>query len=1189
MKKIINSTIQLLLVSILFCAATAVFGQGALGSISGTITDTNGGVVAGATVEVTNNNTGEKRTAVTSGTGTFTVPDLLVGTYTVKVTAAGFAAATTKEVKVSVANDTPLKITVNPSGANEVVTVTGTDVQTQVDTTDHQMSTLLDNKQILDLPLLSRDPSNLVLLAPGAVRSTSGLGGFSINGSRERNNNFLVDGVDNNDVDVPGIPGGVSSPNIDATQEFRVITGNGNAEYGRNTGGIIAVSTKSGTNDFHGNAYIYYRSQDFAARGHFDPAGQIDPLQRKQFGASLGGPIKKDKLFFFFNYEGDRFLQGFQDFRSVPSVDARNGIFHVTDGQGVVHTFDVTPTGANTLVTSPGFFGPGATFDPVSQALLKLIPLPNTNLNATSPSNIGTFQFSNAQVSNVNTYTSRIDYHITDKEVLSGSYNISPGNFNTLVGTFPAFNDGIRSPQQGQLLAINLVSTISPNFINEARFGFNREVANFGGAGSFGVPTTLPDAINTIFKANGIPLAANFGGVNGQMINLGGMGISGLAGFDTQDRTTGTTTFADAITWVRGNHSWKIGGEFRLIRSDSDTNFGRSESLSYAIPAIFGVAAINIGPNFLDAHNHALSNGQFLSTAEGQALNDFTSFLYGGIADQAQSEFFNKSGARVDNNFRQFRSKEIDVFFQDNFKFRNNLTFDYGLRWEYNGVPYEVNGLLSNLVGQDPSGPQPAGGFVFQLVGKNSGTSNLLYKNDYHNFAPRFGFSYSPAFTSGILNKFFGGPTKSAIRGGYGIYYDRIFGNLFGNARGNPPFEEDFFSFIGDTLADTPRPVTLISSPVVDPHAEITPILFPLPGNNPFTNSFNMPYEQKWSIGLQREIGNNLLIEANYVGNKGTNELRVVDGQLTSVARVNAINGTHIPISTISATQNVLNGRLNDSFFQTDLILADGFSTYNSMQIKVTKRLSDSSKFGSGQFQFSYTLAHAIDNSADALVTQTGERSFPRDSSGFAGGLNAERGNSGFIPRHNLSVNFTYNVPLKFSNQRMDRAFGNWELSSIMFIRSGLPFSVFSSIDAAGTGLSQRADFGNGSDNLTNPTGADPTLQTGPLASLFAQPCPVGDTQVPGGCTGSSSIPRQGNVGRNSFFGPGFSEVDFSIIKRIPITERIKLRVQADFFNLFNSTNFDNPVNIITSPQFGQSVNIVGIPRTIQFAARIDF
>src|SRR6185503_9141311 len=241
-----------------------------------------------------------------------------------------------KEVKVSVAFTTDVPLVLSAGGTTANVTVTAGDAQTQLNTTDHQLSTLLDNKKIIDLPLLSRDPSALILLSPGTV-SSSGIGGFIVNGQRERNNNFLVDGIDNNDADVPGIPGGIATPNIDATQEFRVITGNFNAEYGRNTGAIITVATKNGTNEFHGGAYIYYRSDRFNARNFFDISGKADPQQRRQFGASIGGPIKKEKLFFFFNYEGDRFDQGFTLTRVVPTARARQGLFDFGGALGTIN------------------------------------------------------------------------------------------------------------------------------------------------------------------------------------------------------------------------------------------------------------------------------------------------------------------------------------------------------------------------------------------------------------------------------------------------------------------------------------------------------------------------------------------------------------------------------------------------------------------------------------------------------------------------------------------------------------------------------------------------------------------------------------------------------------------------------------------------------------------------------------
>src|SRR5262245_61327653 len=273
----------LLCFTLTICAANICFAQSA-GNIKGTVADSAGALVAAATVEAVNDNTGEKRTTTSADNGTYSLTNLPVGIYTVTATATGFEAGAAKEVKVSVAFTTEVPLVLAVAGTTANVVITAGDVQTQLNTNDQQLSTLLDNKKIIDLPLLNRDPNALVLLAPGTVQTNSALGGFSVNGSRERNNNFLVDGIDNNDTEVPGIPGGLATPNIDATQEFRVITNNFTAEYGRNSGAIIATATKGGTNDFHGNAYIYYRSDAFAARNFFDITGHADPLQRKQFG-----------------------------------------------------------------------------------------------------------------------------------------------------------------------------------------------------------------------------------------------------------------------------------------------------------------------------------------------------------------------------------------------------------------------------------------------------------------------------------------------------------------------------------------------------------------------------------------------------------------------------------------------------------------------------------------------------------------------------------------------------------------------------------------------------------------------------------------------------------------------------------------------------------------------------------------
>lgn len=1193
----VRRLVHFLLTLILLTGAVATCFAQSTGSVKGTVTDVNGALVAGANVEATNDNTGEKRGASTADNGTYNIGNLPVGIYTVTANAAGFSPATNKEVKVSVAFATDVSFALAVGGATANVVVTSGDVQTQVNTNDQQLSTLLDNKKIIDLPLLNRNPNSLVLLAPGTVQTSSSLGGFSVNGSRERNNNFLVDGIDNNDAEVPGIPGGVSAPNIDATQEFRVITNSFTAEYGRNTGAIVTIATKGGTNDYHGNAYIYYRSDRFSARDFFDQTGHPDPLQRRQFGGSIGGHIIKDKLFFFTNYEGDRFNVGSQVTRIVPSAAARTGILNTPAGtcvdtatvkdatNGHCGTLDVRAAGANN--STGAFLGIGANLglNPVTQALLNLYPLGNDHAHDPLPGVFESYRFGFTQVNKNDTNATRVDYLLNQKHTFSASYNFGQGDFSSgIVDTFPGFGDETRTPQRGQSLTLRLTSTLSNSQTNELYFGGNRSKAIFNGAGDGSASAKIPDAIDAAFAANGIPRAQAFGGRNGTSLNIATGSITGLGVFDSQFRYAGTTVLGDNFNWTRNTHSFKMGFERRWIYSNGASNFGRSETISLAFPTTFNF------PLLSRSGGAAISRVGLAGT-----IQNYASFLYGLAALQNQSQFFDKAGHRVDQDYRGFRSRENDIYFMDTWKVRSNLTLNLGVRWEYKGVPYEVNGQLSNLIGQDPSNEEPAGGFKFSLVGKNSGTNNLLYAKDWNNFGPRVGFAYSPNWTTGLISKLTGGPGKTSLRGGYGIFYDRVYGNLFGNARGNPPFQQDFqeipfnVTFAG-TLQEFGRPPTQIASTTVGSNAEIFPALFANIGNNIYQSKFVNPYEQKWNLGFQRELGRQFLLELNYVGAHGLNELRTIDGQRTSITRCNAsptapCGGT---ISTSPGT-NLNNGRFNDAFFETATTLSTGFSTYNALQAVVTKTLTNN-RWGRGQIQGAYTWSHSIDNSADPLVTGVGERNFPRDSSGVAGGFNSpERGDSSFDVRHRFVFNFTYDVPLRFASRNLDRFLGNWELSGIWSVQSGSPFSVFGTNDSAGTGLSQRADFAASGNplNQTPTTGQSARTQTGPAREMFANPCPLDATNY-ATCTGGRTG-RQGTVPRNAFVGPGFNKADFSVIKRFPITEKYKVRIQADFFNAFNRANFGQPVNGITAFNFGQSTFTVGTPRVIQFAARLDF
>ncbi len=1175
-------------VVLLFALMGAVnlnFGQASDGTISGTVTDQAGAVVAGATIEITNQATGEKRSATTSDSGTYTVPNLSVGVYNVTATGTGFATSTVQSVKVSVSFNTTQDVVLNPQGASESVVISTGDAQTQINTTDQQLSTLLDNKKIIDLPLLNRDPNALVLLAPGTVQTQSGLGGFSVNGQRERNNNFLVDGTDNNDTDVPGIPGGLATPNIDATQEFRVITGNFNAEFGRNSGAIITTATKNGTNEFHGGAYIYYRSDAFSARNFFDITGKANPLQRKQYGASIGGPIIKEKAFFFFNYEGDRFTRGTEQIRTVPTANARLGIF-TFNNNGVPTTIDARAAGVNNAFGLP--------INPAATALLNAVfPLPNRPGIGALPGVFEEFRFSDTFRDKQDQYNARVDWNISQKHTLTGSLNANQGDFIFGANTFPGSNDQLVTPQKGYHSTLSLTSNINSNMVNVAQIGYNRAEATFGGPGDLGIGTSIGSSVANFLNASGGAPTGPFGGTNGGLLNLAIAGPSGATVFfDTQFRFSGTTSISDQLTYVRGNHTFKGGFEARFIYSNGANNFARQESINFNLPTDFGFPVLqnNAGTDFLSLAGN-------LGT-----LQNFSSFLYGLVSQQLQSQFFDKNGNRTDQDYRGFRTRELNFFYQDTWRVKPNLTLNYGLRYEVNAVPYEVNGQLSTLVDQDPSGFRPPGGFTFQLVGQNSGNSNQgLYESDYNNFGPRFGFNYSPAFDSGFISKITGGPGKMSIRGGYGVFYDRVFGNLFSNARGNPPFQQDFANFpiidavfLDDVfIGNVPRPQTLTASPTVTPDAGIFPVLFALPGNNQFQTKFATPNTQAWNFGFQRELGNAFLLEADYVGNKGTNLLRVIDGQLTSVPRVNAIPHTNTTISPTGTFTNYLNGTLNQDFFQVALNLSVGHSTYNAMQLRVTKTLSNN-RFGLGQIQGAYTWSHSIDDSTDPLVAQAGERTFPRDSTGFAGGFSRpERGNSGFDTRHRFVLNFIYELPFKFGNKALNTILGDWSLSGIYQVQSGNPYSIFGGTDSAGTGLGQRADYANPNapvgtyTRLGATAGLDPRTQTGPTRDLFRNPC-SGAVNASGSTCTNQLIGRQGTVPRSAFVGPAFSKADFSFIKRIPIAERYKFTIRADFFNIFNRVNLGQPVFTINSSNFGQSTFAFD-PRIIQFVGRFDF
>ena len=1108
-----NLSQVVVLAATLFLAATA-FAQTA--SIAGTVTDAKDAVVQGASITVKNSATGATRAASTGSTGAYSLTNLTPGPYDVTVVTTGFRELQISNIILTVGQVATVNAKLEVGTTSERIEVRG-DATPAIDLETSQISNVVDSRRIADLPLILRDPYSLVLLSPGTVQSNSGLGGFSSNGSSERDNNFLLDGVDNNDTSVPGIPGGIISANPDSTQEFRVITNSFLPEYGRNDGAIIDVVTKSGTNQFHGDAYEFGRYNGFGgARDYFnhniDPnTGKIErihPYVRNQFGFSFGGPIIKDKTFFFVNEEIDRFRTTQGATVTVPTAAFKSGKFTFTDMNGGTHLIDrTTPSSPNNVN--------GLSLDAATANILKLYPDPNGPL---SPDGLtGLLLFPSKSAQNSSTLTTRIDHNFSEREVVSLRYDF--GSFKDPDGFHDEFLPGLGATGfngHGYLAGVTLTSSLRSTLVNEAKFGFNRNDAPFN-CGSL-------SAINAVAGVDSFGRGRDF-----LAPVVTGFGCTPLGDSNGQGRRTGTWSVGDNLSWAKGRHSIKFGGEYRRVYENGANSFGSRDQVTFNTFSSSGHLIVDCNPPAMDS-------------CGSSTLQDLSSFLFGAVDSENQSQYFDKAGTRTAQDFRKFRQAEYAFYGQDSWKVRPNLTLNYGLRYQLNGVPFETGSNLSTLF-VDPSGTAP---FTFQTVGPGTGRS--LYKNDYKNIEPRFGFAWDP-FSTG----------KTSIRGAYGIFHDRVFGNLFGNVRGNPPFTGTFgnFNLFPSTPETLPFPGDVPVSPVVQngsiTFSPVQPVLI--------DRNLRIPYTQGWNFGIQREVARDLTVDLSYVAKKGTHGLRDVDGNPPVPALVQQLiaNGVD-PASLIFSNlyfgaefgnpNQTFDPENNNAFASASgagggaiLIKSIGNSNYNSLQAKITKQ------FARGfQIQGAYTYAHAIADYGDSLSAAAGNRGLPRNSNAIAN----ERGNSDFDIRQRFVVNYTWELPFGRGKAHLNsgiagRALEGWQLSGITSWQTGHPYDIFYNKDVEHTGISGRGTI-IGSPKI--PAGS-PATQTGPLRSAFCV-----DT-----CTPPLGVP--GNTGRNHFLGPRLSRSDLVVSKNTSLSERFKLELRLEGYNIFNHTEFGQPDNLL--------------------------
>ncbi|MGA9041733.1 MAG: carboxypeptidase regulatory-like domain-containing protein [Terriglobales bacterium] len=1138
------------------------------GSIAGTVTDSSGAVVQGAAVTARNTGSNASRVATSGPSGTYSMTDLPAGAYEVTVTKASFKTFHATAIELTVAQALTLNAKLEPGSTSEEVQVQAN--QAGVELESSQISNLVDQRQMESLPLITRNPYQLVLLSPGTSQTDSGNAGISVNGARDRNNNFLLDGVDNNDTSVPGGMGGVLTSNPDSTEEFRVITDNFNAEYGRNTGAIIDVITKSGTNAYHGGAYYFGRWNGFGgARDWFNPetgpnGGPMNPYIRHQFGFSVGGPIIKNKTFFFFNDELDRFRTTLTNSATVPTAAFLTGQFNYTytDTNNVQQTvpIDLTQTGANN--------GYGIPFDPTMQRVFAQYPTVAASQSANGIT--GNVFFPSTSATSTYNPTVKIDHHFTDRESLSLRYGYNhffdPNGFHSDI--LPGGIGAIASKDIDEGLAAQLTSTLSNNLVNNLQFGWNHVYATFYlGA-------------NTLAALDGPGGVDQFG--NGWDYNLDPFTSFGstLGGSDSQARKTGTISYTDSITWVRGSHTMKFGGDFRDVGESGFDDFTSRRQLGMSPELSFGY-----DPGIVS--NEPAND-------PSPTLVDAADALYGLVIEDSESQFFNKTAVRQPSDNKFFKQHEYDWFGQDTWKILPNFTLNFGLRYQLNGVPYETSGNLSNLL-QDPGSFATGQSVTFNVVGPGSG--HQLYQPDYKDIEPRFGFSWDP-WKDG----------KTAVRGGFGIFHDRTFGNAFGNVRADPPFQASYDQFpvetINNAFGSGGFPAQI---PTQTPSASI-PDQSAVSGIVVFDTHFPNAASNNWNLDIQHELGRSNVVDIAYVGAMGVHVYGQRDGNPPDPGLVAQLLAYCVPtnpqnVSGVDCNQTTVSGSSlyigatefgnlpfnavnNNALLQPDYQIDEFNSIYHSLQTKFTHRMNHGL-----QLQAAYTWSHALDDSVDPLTPAVGARTFPRNSRVLA----QSYGNSDNDTRNVAVFNYIWEVPVGrgksyLSNGMLGKVLEGMEFSGIATLQSGHPFDIRGTKDTQRTGINAWGyQVGN---PFGPPAGSGCSAAPGSGYIYITNQCAF--TNPPWGFASNNE--------RNQWYGPGFWDWDMSFSKRMNITERVKAELRFEGYNIFNHPHFLNPGtdgaalgNLINQGNFGVIENTYTQPdgttsaRQIQVALKVNF
>jgi len=1155
--------------------SAAVAWAGITGSISGTVTDPSGAVMPGVTVTVTSTSTNVQSRTVTDAKGFYSFPALNVDFYNVTVNQAGFRNFLESGVRINANSAILIDIKLEVGQVTNTITVQSDTLQ--VETQSTQMGDVIESSTITSVPLNGRSYIDLLALQPGVSPYTgndtaAGLvqapisgslnnGTQSINGGRPEANGFMVNGADAEE----GVHNGAAIvPSLDSIAEFRIITNNFNAEYGNYSGGQINVVTKSGSNQFHGDLFEFLRNTDLDAANYFTGRGDF---KQNQFGGIFGGPIEKNKLFFFADYQGTRQIIGAPQNYPVPSVPDRSGNLSDVEalltgsvgGSSFASVLNQRMNLGNTIFNGePYYFAgcanqsqcvfpnaviPTTAWDPVAVNMLQYIPSPTGG----GP-NFSTSAFNESLTDNKGGI--RIDaslgkhalfaYYFADK------YNVANPYASVNVPGFTAVTHGT-----AQMINLGLTTTVSNSTVNDVRGVYLRNV-NFIGNPQGGLGVSLSSlGFNTPWNSTGGlgNVSAALAGVPNVSFNNYSFGVPST----TFNQSNNTFQIIDNLTRIIGTHTFQFG---------ADVHYDQ-----------------------INLNGFTAENGQFVFTGAETGI-DFADFLIG-----APSSFIQGSP-----DIEHTRSKYYGVYAQDSWRARPSLILNYGLRWEASTPWYDTRNFIETLVAGEQSQVFPTAPAGLVLPG-DPGVPRTLAPTRYKNFAPRFGLAYSPRTTEGVLAKILGGPGNTSIRAGYGLFYQSVQQADTEQEIGDAPYGFYYQSsslpllnspFINRTAAP---PNNLVPSdfPFSFPPANVSAknpdtsfpwnLVEPIAGGNYFYPKNTLPYSQEYELSLQRQFSSATVMTLSYVGTVGRKLLTFVESnpgeqalclELSNPANLQLGSPTCGPFGEngvyMLANGQVINGvraPFGPNFGSNAYMKSMANSSYNSFQASLQHR----DKYEN--FVIAYTWSKSMDNGSGTLDATNPYN--PRLS----------RGLSIFDVPQNFVASYTIQLPFdKWSGNGMlaKRLTSGWALSGITTFASGEPIQLSETDDnsLSGTFLAP-VDVPSYADNGSklyvdrNPRHGNPYFNP----NYFVQE-PLGQI---------------GNAMRRFFVGPGLNNSNLALLKDTKISETKEVQFRAETFNVFNHAQFNNPSgNFNNTGQGGFGyVTSARDPRIMQVALKFLF